>query len=597
MKLNRRHALGLFGLSALSATAHGVQAETTTEATFQHGVASGDPLQDRVILWTRVTPDRVGDFSIPVSWEIATDADFRRVIRRGTFTTSALRDFTVKVDVSGLDPAKGYVYRFTCGAAVSPVGRTRTLPQGAVSNMVIAVTSCSLYMGGYFNAYKDLAEQERVDLVLHLGDYIYEYGSTPDQLGSTVGLRLGRQVTPAHESVSLADYRERHACYKLEPELQAAHARAPWIVVWDDHDVANDSWLAGAQNHSPDTEGEWPVRRDAAIRAFYEWLPIRDPEPGKPLIESNRVFELGDLATLIMVENRLIGRDRQVDLRNPDDVRWNVLDISHPEQPVVVSDPEIYRRMMGLFRSGQPLPPPYDVRIDADSLRRAVRRPERSILGDAQEAWLKSQLSASVAQGKPWQVLGNQMILGRTVGSDIHAFMGPERWAHAKSVISPILRPWMTQIETLPLDLPFEFDGWNAYPAARDRMDKILAETGSRTLILAGDSHAFWVNELNDADNRRLAAEFGVTSITSSSLGNMLGNVELGPLYDQNCPEVKFCRHLTRGYGLVTLSADEARLDLIGISTTLSRDYERFVLKSFRVRPNPEGGVQPVMEI
>lgn len=596
MKLDRRAALGLVGAAAYAATAGNATARSEEPANFLHGVASGDPLRDRVILWTRATPSRPDAAAVSVDWEVSTDVDFRKVVRRGTATTTAARDFTVKVDVAGLKPNTEYRYRFRVGDRISPVGVTRTLPVGSVSEMVLAVASCALYSTGFFNAYRDIAELDRVDVVLHLGDYIYEYGGAPDQLGMSIGQKIGRAPTPANEARTLADYRERHACYKLDADLQAAHARAPWICVWDDHETANDSWSGGAQNHQPD-EGVWSDRRDAAVRAFYEWIPIRDPEPGASPLAINRTFELGDLATLIMVENRFLGRDRQINLRDPNDVTWNAVDLTVPDQPVLVTDPELKREILTAFSQGRPVAAPYGVRVDADSIRRSMSRPERSVYGHAQEAWLRDRLAESVKAGKRWQVVGNQVVMGHTTGADIAGFLGKEGWARAFEQVTPLLRPWLEQLATLPTDVPFEFDGWDAYPAARERMNRMFVETGSRPLVLSGDSHAFWVNELHDAQDRRVAAELGVTAITSSSLGNMLGDVELGPAFSKACPEVRFCQHLTKGYGLVTLRPDDVRIDLIGVTTVLKRNYERFVLKSYRVPSNPAGGVGAMEEI
>ena len=596
MKINRRSALGLVGAAAYGATVRNANAKSREPAAFLHGIASGDPLQDRIILWTRATPEKPDATSISVDWEVSEDADFNHIVQRGEYHTTNARDFTVKVDVTGLRPNTEYRYRFRCGEQVSPVGITRTLPSGSVSEMVLAVASCSLYSTGYFNAYRDIAELKRVDMVIHLGDYIYEYGGAPDQLGMSIGQKIGRAPTPAHEARNLADYRERYACYKLDVDLQAAHARAPWICVWDDHETANDAWSGGAQNHQAE-EGVWTERRDAAVRAFYEWIPIREPEPDTPLIAINRTFELGDLATLIMVENRFIGRDRQIDMRNPEDVTWNAVDLSTPDNPTIVTDPVLKREILSAFSQGRPVPAPYDVRVDPDSIRRSISRPERSVYGQAQEGWIRDRLEKSVQAGKPWQIIGNQMVMAHTTGADIVGFMGEERWAKAMKHATPILRPWLKQLETLPVDVPFEFDGWNAYPAARERMDKIFSDTKSHPLVLSGDSHVFWVNELFGEGDQRVAAELGVTAITSSSIGNMLGNVELGAAFSEACPEVLFCQHLTKGYGLVTLKADEARIDLIGMTNVHSRDYERFVLKSYHVRPDPSGGVGPLEEI
>ena len=240
---------------------------------FRHGVASGDPLADRVILWTRVSGS--GLTARPrVRWEIARDEAFRQIAGRGELFTNASRDFTVKIDVPHLEPGSTYYYRFEAEGERSPVGRTRTLPGADVSRLRLALTSCSNMPFGYFNAYRGLASRHDLDAVLHLGDYIYEYAN--GRYGD--GTKFGRASLPDREIVSLEDYRTRHAQYKTDPDLQEAHRQHPWIVVWDDHEFANNAWRDGAQNHQPDTEGAWPERRDAAVRAYYEWMPIRDQE-------------------------------------------------------------------------------------------------------------------------------------------------------------------------------------------------------------------------------------------------------------------------------------------------------------------------------
>ncbi|MEX6725468.1 alkaline phosphatase D family protein [Parapedomonas caeni] len=592
--VDRRKALGgLAGIAACLTLSGTARAASRDEGRFLHGVASGDPLQDRVILWTRVTPDRPDAARLTVEWEIATDAAFRHIVGRGQAETGAERDFTVKVDAAGLRPMTRYHYRFRSGERLSPVGQTQTLPAGRVDQMVIAVASCALYSCGFFNGYREIANLPRLDLVLHLGDYIYEYGGAPDQLGMTIGEKIGRVPLPLNEAVTLADYRQRHACYRADPDLQAAHARAPWICVWDDHEAANDSWPGGAQNHDAG-EGDWTTRRDASVQAYLEWIPLREPAPGQPRTAINRTFELGDLATLVMLENRYMGRSRQVDLRNPKDVAWQAVDLTDPARPAVVTDRALAARLLGAAAKGEPLPAPYDLRVDVESLRRAIADPSRSVLGDVQENWLRDQLRASASAGKPWQLIGNEVVMARTTGADIIGAFGPERWSRAIQAAAPKLRPWLKQIATLPADIPFEFDGWNAYPGARARMNAILSEAGVRPIVLSGDSHAFWINELSDAAHPRLAAEIGTTAITSSSLGNMLGNVELGPAFTEGCPEVLYCNQLTKGFALLTLRADEARVDLIGLSTVLSRSYQAFTLKSARIRPGATGGIAAI---
>ncbi|MBC7939389.1 MAG: alkaline phosphatase D family protein, partial [Chitinophagaceae bacterium] len=236
---------------------------------FQHGVASGDPLADRVILWTRVTPATPLSVLV-VTYVVATDPGLTQVVFNGTTKTNPARDYTVKVDPAGLSPATTYYYRFFCNGETSPVGRTRTLPTGSAQRLRIGVASCSNHAYGYFNAYRRMAERADLDMVLHLGDYLYEYG--PNVYGSV------RTPEPPNEMVVLSDYRLRHAQYKRDTDLQELHRQHPVIAIWDDHEITNDSWVDGAQNHTEGAEGSWPERVNQGLQAYYEWMPVRIPD-------------------------------------------------------------------------------------------------------------------------------------------------------------------------------------------------------------------------------------------------------------------------------------------------------------------------------
>jgi len=277
-----------------------------TNQVFRHGVASGDPKSDRVVLWTRVTPKTTGPQR--VSWVLTSDAKATQVVARGEVETGAARDFTVKIDPTGLKPATTYYYQFTSAGETSPIGRTRTLPAGNVSRVRLGVVSCSNLPQGYFNAYACLANRPDLDAILHLGDYIYEYAN--EQYGD--GTRFGRVPSPNREMVALHEYRERHAQYKADPDSQAIHQQHPFICVWDDHEFTNNAWIDGAQNHNNDgrQEGPWPARRSAAIQAYFEWMPIREDAQTKQ-DRIYRAFQFGDLASLVMLDTRAIGRDRQ----------------------------------------------------------------------------------------------------------------------------------------------------------------------------------------------------------------------------------------------------------------------------------------------
>lgn len=318
------------------------------EPVFRHGVASGDPLSDRVILWTRVSVP--GGGSQAVSYELATDPAFTHIVQRGEVATDASRDYTVKADPSGLQPATTYYYRFHALGQTSPAGRTRTAPTGAVERLRVGVVSCSSYAHGHFNAYRKLAQRADIDVVLHLGDYIYEYGT--GEYGTA------RPYQPDHEILTLADYRTRHAWYKQEPDLQAVHRQHPFVTVWDDHETADNSYRDGANNHTEAAEGEWAQRKAWAIQAYYEWMPIRQIEAVNPE-RIYRTFRYGDLAEFTMLDTRLIGRDLQASL------------------------------------------------VDAGSINDAARE----LLGEPQRNFLATTLAA--AGGVKWKFLGQQIMFGQ----------------------------------------------------------------------------------------------------------------------------------------------------------------------------------------
>ncbi|HBI18018.1 MAG TPA: alkaline phosphatase, partial [Brevundimonas sp.] len=419
MKLDRRSLLGLMGAGA--ATPALAQAAATGRVAFLHGVASGDPDTRSAVFWTRVTPADASSGEVAVVLEVARDADFRDVVRRASgLKASAERDFTVKHDLDGhgLAPGQDYFYRFVAGEVVSPVGRVRTLREGATADLTLGVVSCQLYPGGLFNAYDALSKLERLDAVVHLGDYIYEYGAAADDYGMTSGAALDRAPQPPHEIVTLADYRTRHAQYKTDPDLQAAHARAPFICVWDDHEVANDTWMTGAENHQPATEGDFATRKAAALRAYYEWMPIREPKAGTLKEAINRSFDFGDLASLTMVETRLLARGQQMTFADIPKTAEGAPDVAAFE-----------------------------------ALRQA---PDRDLLGEAQRRWVGETLSRSKAAGRPWQIIGNQVIMARVKGPDISRMMPAEQVQQMVATLPADVRPQVeAAIQLFKLGLPF----------------------------------------------------------------------------------------------------------------------------------------------
>ncbi|GGW59281.1 alkaline phosphatase D family protein [Streptomyces griseoloalbus] len=283
----------------------------TPAPAFLHGVASGDPLPDGILLWTRVTPTpeaTPGSGRGPdteVSWTVARDKALTDVVATGSTRATAASDHTVKADIRGLRPATDYWFRFSAGGTDSPVARTRTAPaaDAAVTGLRFGVVSCSNWEAGHFSAYRHLAARSDLDAWLHLGDYLYEYGT------GEYGARgeVVRPHAPAHEIVTLADYRVRHGVYKTDPDLQALHHRAPVVAMWDDHEIANDTWSGGAENHTEGAEGTWAARQAAAKQAYFEWMPVRPALAGT----TYRRLRFGKLADLSLLDLRSF-RSQQV---------------------------------------------------------------------------------------------------------------------------------------------------------------------------------------------------------------------------------------------------------------------------------------------
>jgi len=263
---------------------------------FQYGVASGDPLTDRVILWTRVPRE------MDVTWEIAADRDFRSIVQRGTLTALAEHDFTIHADAAPLEAGTVYFYRFHAEGETSPTGRTKTLPADGATHLRFAQASCAKFNAGYFNAYARIAERDDLDFLLHLGDYIYEAANTPPS-GQTPGADIGRPFQPLHECKTLADYRTRYAQYRSDPDVQAMHAALPIVATVDDHEFADGAWRGGADVHDEARDGKWADRLQTCFRARGEWLPVRMPDPADP----SRVYRkvsLGGLADLFLINTR-----------------------------------------------------------------------------------------------------------------------------------------------------------------------------------------------------------------------------------------------------------------------------------------------------
>lgn len=537
-QIDRRAALGLFGATAALPAVAGAAPRLGT-ISFAHGVASGDPTPKGAILWTRVTTD--GDGSVPVRWMVA-ESEGGRPVESGTTEARGARDWTVKVEAKRLQPGRDYWYWFEAAGVRSPTGRFHTLPVGAAAQVVLALTSCQLFGNGLFNAYDAIAREASLDAVLFLGDYIYEYD--PLDYGGTNARKLERLVEPAHEIVTLADYRQRHASYKRDPDLQAAHARAAWIVVWDDHETANDSWLSGAENHQSATEGDWKARKAAAMQAYFEWMPIRDPQPGKPWEAINRDFQFGDLATVLMLESRLLARSQQAD------------------EAVKPTDAAALARVLA-----------------------ERNRSDRELIGEPQRAWLERELKASVSAGKPWQVIGSQVVMARVPGPQLDKLFGPDQ---AAAMLAALPEKIATQVRRndagFKAGLPYNLDSWDGYPAARERLYRSFRSAGARPIVVSGDSHAFWANNLADESGTAVACEFGTSAITSPSVGDNLPQIPLGALLEKAADEVIFCDQRAKGYIRLTLTPAAATADYVAVPIE-AKPYAARTVASFEAVP------------
>jgi alkaline phosphatase D len=509
---------------------------------FRHGVASGDPDHHSVILWTRVS----GVSSTARGrWEVAAGPGFTEIVAAGDFTTDGSRDYTVKVLAGSLPAGSLLYYRFALDGLLSPTGRTRTNPIGAVAQLGLAVAACSNYPFGYFNAYGAIALDESIDLVLHLGDYLYEYG--PDGYGGEVGAVLGRSHLPPHETVTLDDYRQRHAQYKGDPQLQLMHAAHPLVAIWDDHEITNNAWKGGAENHQPGPEGDWDARRHNALQAYYEWMPVREPGRGGRREQYWRHLRFGDLASLITLETRLTERDQQIDylaglqrLRSAEDVRRFLVEV--------------------------------------------LGAPGREMLSAEGKRAAADALAESVAADRPWRVIGNQVCMARTaapaLSDDQLAALGldPESEYYAQARLFQQLAG---------LGLPISVDPWDGYPWAREQFYRMAADSGARDLlVLTGDTHAFWQNQLFDARGAAMGLELGTSGITSPGPFDNLGEAAAAQvdaaIAAQN-REVLWMHSRARGYLRLVLQRDRARVHFMGVDTVTSPDFRPYSVREVTI--------------
>ncbi|MGB0974107.1 MAG: alkaline phosphatase D family protein [Flavobacteriaceae bacterium] len=483
-------------------------------APFYHGVASGDPTDSAVIIWTRVTTNAS---SAVVNWKVATDPSMTDVVKTGAVTTDADIDYTVKIDVTNLNPNTSYYYQFETSGQHSLIGKTRTAPVGNIANVRFGVVSCSNYQNGYFNGYQELANRTDIDAIVHLGDYIYEYETG----GYGYDDAIGRGHLPENEIITLSDYRVRYSYYRLDAMLRNLHQQHPFILIWDDHEFSNDANKYGAENHNPATEGDWNVRKHNAYKAYFEWMPVR-----ANTIEEYRLYRTlsyGNLLDLIMLDTRIEGRDEVVtanagslskterkavaksliesaSLESVEHIKMALKQVA----PLFVNVSKItlleYEYLLNTFanaayifkQTNEKIYLPVEVEQkltdiikkssyahEAHALSKEMNKANyTSILGIEQYNWLLNELSSSAAT---WRILGNQVM-----------FM-----------------PY----DGVPTD-----DAWDGYSDERDNILKHLDDNSiTNNVILTGDIHSMF-SGVAEYNNSCQAVEFVVPSITSENL-------------------------------------------------------------------------------
>jgi len=463
--MKRRQALKISSIGAIGLSTSISSSCSQNTYFFHHGVASGDPLEDRVILWTRVTPQKPGP--VETILEISESENFNKVVFSKKLQTSSLSDYTIKYDFVAkryCNSDKWFFYRFRIGNTISDIGKSKTFSTNT-SVVKIGIFSCSNYPAGYFNAYEAAAKKNDLDLWLHLGDYLYEYPM--GGYATNDAEKLGRVPKPLHEMISLSDYRQRHAQYKLDQGSKALHKNAPLIAVWDDHEFSNDAWKRGAENHSGDgSEGDFYARRSAAIKAYYEWMPIREQQNKRRIF---REFKIGKLIHLLMLDTRQYARDKQI-------------------------QPKEY-----LTESGFNQAKFYD----------ELNSKNRELIGSEQLAWIEDSVFKTDAV---WTIFGQQVLMAKLKFPDLSKMIASEE-------IPSFLKPYL---KFLGLGIPSNLDAWDGYPAERNKLYKLMNSANKKFISLAGDTHNSWVSELEDLSGKKVGVELGAPSVTSPGITDIL---------------------------------------------------------------------------
>ncbi|WP_158825712.1 alkaline phosphatase D family protein [Mucilaginibacter lacusdianchii] len=555
-KLSRRHFLrnsviagaGAVLLPSAITSCKKDKNETYEGQGFNEGVASFDPSQDRVILWTRYTPAKQESGKPTIILDVARDKDFKNVVASQSVEVDSNSDNTVHVDVSKLTSNSKYYYRFRNEKtqAMSVIGETKTLPAaGEAAEVKMAVVSCANFQAGLFNVYGAVAESD-ADVVVHLGDYIYEYQAGGYGTNSNT-TALHREHQPPGEIIKLEDYRQRYRQYRSDEQLQKAHQLKPFICVWDDHEVANDAYKDGAENHQPN-EGDYNIRKLSAIQVWHEYLPARVTDNAKIY----RNFEIAGFVNLIMLDTRIVGRDKQLSYAS-------------------------YLTESGLNTT----------RFLAD-----WQNPQRTIMGQEQRTWLAGKLGSNTAK---WQVLGNQVLMGKMympaellllVAQIANGTTDAALLAQFNVLVTQLVTiktrllqndPTLTPAEKARVQtvLPYNLDAWDGYPAEREMV--YAAAVGKKLISLAGDTHNAWYSDLSTVNGQKAGVEFATASVTSPGFEAIFGsNPQTVAGFEHAITllidDLQYLDASRKGYVMASFTATEAKSEWRYVGTIASKN-------------------------
>ena len=532
---------------------------------FQFGVASGDPDASSVVLWTHVSGTGP---SVTGTYEVSTSRDFSEIVASGSFSTDASEDFTVKVIAEGLEAGAEYFYRFSTGDQTSDIGRTKTLATSDVSQVDLAVFSCANYPAGFFGAY-GAAAAENYDAVVHLGDYIYEYGV--GGYATENAEEIDRMPSPSTEIVSAVDYSERYQQYTGDSDLQALRKSAPMIMMWDDHETANDSWKGGAENHDPATQGLWEERRDTALEAYFNWNPVREPEGAEFKINNYRSFDFGDLVSLHMLETRLTARDEQLEYPGEEEIGVRVLEI--------LSDPNtaaVYAEALGGvdFSTAEGQTALADI-VTFELVEQTVLEAytgDRAMIGDEQMTWLQDEMAASAETGITWQILGSQTLMANmeipaellldTSGAAIEQYFG--------ALSDPAT---YESVNAAAVKVPYNLDAWDGYGAEREQIFLTAEELGINLVSIAGDTHNAWMADLvTQTTGTTVGTEFATPGVSAPGLESYFNEVAPGimeALFTSYVDDLNFANTADRGFLSLRFTDEDVTAEFVYVEDVL----------------------------